>query len=126
RIPMSEPWTLLIYLLIAGALLVMREQRRVASIRILRADRERAALTRQAGVVLALLDQLGTPLQTLTISTAMVFRQQPDHPERKGLELALERISSLRRRLPKITPQTYGSLGVSGLSVDAESELRPH
>jgi hypothetical protein len=123
RIPMSEPWTLLIYLLIAGALLVMRDQRRVASIRILRADRERAGLTRQAGVVLALLDQLGTPLQILTLSTAMVFHQQPDHPERKSLELALERISSLRRRLPKISPQTYESLGVS---MDAKSELRPH
>jgi hypothetical protein len=126
RIPMSEPWSFLVYLLIAGALLVLREQRRVASIRILRADRERAALTRQAAVVLALLDQLGTPLQILALSTAMVFQQQPDHPERKGLELALERIASLRRRLPKITPQTYDSLGVSGVSVDAESELRPH
>jgi hypothetical protein len=84
RMPMSEPWPLLVHLVIAIALLAMREQRRVASIRILRADGDAAAQVRQAGVVLRFLDQLGSPLQVLTITVATVFHQRPDHPERDG------------------------------------------
>jgi hypothetical protein len=121
RIPITEPWPLLNYLLIAVALLLLREQRRVASVRLLRADREMAALARQADVVLALLDQFGSPLQILTVSTAILFRQQPDHPERERLESALQTISSLRGRMPQIDHRTYDRVGVS---LDAASVLR--
>jgi hypothetical protein len=122
RIPMVEPWPLLNYLLIAIALLLLRDQRRLASLLLLRADRETAALVRQAGVVLAVLDQLGSPLQTLTSSTEILFQQQPDHPGRETLESALRAISSLRRRIPQIDPRAYEYLGVS---LDAASLLRP-
>jgi hypothetical protein len=65
---MSEPWVTALYLFIAVAILMMREQRRVASLRRLRNDQEGAALTRQAHLSTLLLDRVGSPLQTLHLS----------------------------------------------------------
>jgi hypothetical protein len=118
RISMSEPWSLLYFLLIALALLATGEQRRVASIRLLRADRETAVLTNQAGVVLALLDQLGSPLQTLTVSIALVTLEAPNHPKYQDLNIALNRLSRIRDRLPKIPVRAFDYLSVS---VDASA-----
>jgi hypothetical protein len=122
RMPASEPWPLVLHLLIAMALLAMREQRRVASVRLLRADREAAAQARQAGVMLALLDEVASPLQVLTLTAATMLEQHPDRHERDALDLALRRLSSIPRRLPQIDRGAYAELG---LSADAEWELRP-
>jgi hypothetical protein len=122
RVPMNEPWSLVVHLLIAAALLTMREQRRVASVRLLRADREAAAQARQAGVVLALLDQVSSPLQVLTLTTQTLLPAEPDPEERDALARALERLSSISRRVPQVDRRLYECLG---LSADAELELRP-
>jgi hypothetical protein len=113
RIPMREPWPLLLHLLIAAALLTMREQRRVASVRLLRADREMAAQARHAGFVLALLDQVCSPLQVLMSTTATVFEQQPDARERDALERALRRLASIPGRVPQIDLRAYDYVGLS-------------
>jgi hypothetical protein len=99
----------------------MREQRRVASVHVLRAERETAALVRQARLVLAVVDQFGTLLQILGLSTAMVFREQLDHPERERAELAVRSLAALQGRVSKIDQSLCPYLV---LSLDAESELR--
>jgi hypothetical protein len=100
RIPSGEPWTLLLYLLIGIALLAMRDQRRVMSLRLLRAERQAATLWRQAQVSLALLDQVGSPLQVLALTTAALERSNATDADVRAMSQAVERIQQACARIP--------------------------
>jgi hypothetical protein len=71
-------------------------------------------------MVLGLLDQVGTPLQTLVLSTALLFRKSPHHPDRERLEQAVRAVSNITRRVPRLEA-TRGAT-----SFDGAAELRRH
>jgi hypothetical protein len=121
RIPMAEPWPILLYALVAMGLLVMREQRRVASLWRLRADREAAALLRQSGLLLAVLDQMGTPLQVLTLETSIVRQQHPDRTDVVEMEQAVRTLTAVMGDVPKVDRWTHDYVDVS---FDGRSMLR--
>jgi hypothetical protein len=123
-VPLSEPWSMLVFLLLALGLVLMREQRRVASVRLFRAEWELVALHREAGLFLALRDRLGSPLQSLVLYTAQLARIHPPEsivPIRAGVE----RLVAVNQRLANLE-QTFVSSGMHRASMDAERELQRH
>lgn len=60
-----EPWHMMVFAVIGLGFLIMGEQRRIASIALLRAETIQSSLHRRANLSLTLCDQLNTPLQTL-------------------------------------------------------------
>jgi hypothetical protein len=66
-ISFAEPWTTMAFALMGFLLLSLREQRRVASLAVLRAESHRAAAQRRAELLLAVRDQLNSPLQILVM-----------------------------------------------------------
>ena len=111
RSPLAEPWTTALYLLVGLALVATRENRRLMSVRLLRADREVAALLSNARASLRLLDQLGSPLQVLAVSLAQLDGAGSD--ERQAIEAALERLIEVSRRVPAADARALAQIGVS-------------
>ena len=99
RSAMSEPWVMLPYLMIATALLIMREQRRVISLRRLRADQEAAALIRQTHLLSTLLHHVGSPLQTLQATIAMAPLAVADA---EAAQDALQELTAACQRVPRV------------------------
>jgi hypothetical protein len=100
RTSLTEPYATVLVFGLGLAFLFLREQRRVASLEALRKDTELAALARQAGMSMAILDQMGSPLQVLTIEIArMQARSQPG-PELTRIQEALSKLVALRRTIP--------------------------
>jgi hypothetical protein len=123
-VPLSEPWSMLVFLLLAVGLVMMREQRRVASVRLFRAEWELVALQRQADLFLALRDQLGSPLQRLVLYTALLERTHP--PESVvPIRASVERLVALSQQLANVE-QAFVSSGMHRESLDAERELERH
>jgi hypothetical protein len=123
-VPLAEPWSMLVFQLLAIGLVMMREQRRVASVRLFRAEWELVAMHREAGLFLALRDQLGSPLQSLVLYTAQLERTHPPEsivPIRAGVE----RLIAVSQRLANLE-QTFVSSGMHRASMDAERELQRH
>jgi hypothetical protein len=101
-VPMSEPWTMLPYLVIGCALVATREHRRVASLRRLRAEREIAVLTRQSALSLGLLDKMGSPMQVLTISVELLMEMHPDDEQLRRVDDAVRAVAVLRDRISAV------------------------
>jgi hypothetical protein len=115
-----EPWTTMAFALVAFLLMSLYEQRRVASLALLRAESHRAALQRRASLLLALRDQLNSPLQILVLYANHLAQRSP---ERGPAILArVKRLVAMSRRLA-----TIGELGPDGrepVSFDASEALR--
>jgi hypothetical protein len=121
-VPYSEPWAMLVFLVLSVGLVMMREQRRIASVRLFRAEWELVALHRQAALFVALRDRLGSPLQSLVLYTAQLERTHP--PESIApIQASVERLVALSRQLAKLENDFVAS-GMQRLSMDAERALR--
>jgi hypothetical protein len=108
RLCSPEPWATLLYAAVGVGLLVMREQRRVASVALLRLEAERSALQRRTLLYLALRDQINTPLQTLTMGAALMrIRLLLDLDEQRIVDEAVARLTAIAGALPsgeELTP----------------------
>jgi hypothetical protein len=97
-VPLAEPWVTLVFGLTAVAVTLADEQRRVASVQILRAELQNAALHRCAGLMLALRDQLNSPLQTMMLCAPQLelrYQAQAVAP----ISAAVTRLTTLSRKL---------------------------
>jgi hypothetical protein len=113
-IPFAEPWEVLVFLLIAVIALRMREQRLIASVRLLRAEAEVSSLQRRAAMFLALCDRLNSPLQTLVIGSAVTDSRAVQDAVAKLVELS-RRVSGMSAMVPQSSQKA---------SFDADAELR--
>jgi hypothetical protein len=98
RISVVEPWVTLVFMATGIAALMLRDQRRVASVALLRAEAEAMAWHRRAVILLALRDQLNTPLQTLVLGAKRLELGTParDLPR---LRASIDRLVALSRSL---------------------------
>jgi hypothetical protein len=121
RIPLAEPWIMLVFMVIAIALQVMQEHRRVASIRLLRAQAEISALHRRAHLLEAAHDQLGSPLQALVLGLATL---EKDHPPEvlAALRLEIKRLLAVNAQLHDLEEMMPGESRRA--SFDGAGELR--
>jgi hypothetical protein len=117
----SEPWVTLTFMIIGIVALVMREQRRLASVRLLRAEAETSALHRRALLFLALRDQLNTPLQTVVLCAAQLEHTRPTE-ELTQIRAEVERLVALSRELS--TLDELIPTEAQRTSIDAEQALR--
>jgi hypothetical protein len=118
RISLTEPWPVLVYLVIGIATLVARDQRRLASLRLLRAESEASALRQRALMLFALRDQLNSPLQTLVICVA---RFEGQRPPQELVRTEIDRLVTLSRELAAVSEPDSG--GDVPASLDAAAEL---
>jgi hypothetical protein len=120
-IPMAEPWITLSFLLIGLVSARLLEQRRIASVHLLRAEAEASALHRRALMLLALRDRLNSPLQTLVVGVATPNSVVPaDRVEQ--VEAAVEQLVGLSRELAQLDWLVPAAAATP--SFDAEQELR--
>jgi len=113
----AEPWVTLFYMMLGLFCLRMHEQRKLASLQLLRAEGEASALQRQARMFLAMRDRLNTPLQTLLLSSQSLPLVGPENGQ---VQDALDRLVSLSRELAELELPTPSS----STSLDADRELR--
>lgn len=119
-ISMIEPWVILIYAIIAGVTLVLREQRLVRSLRLRQAESESTALHRRADLLFALRDQFNTPLQALVLrEQQLAQRCSPAMAER--LHTAISQLIVLSRQLVTFD---LPSVDVPVASFDGQVQLR--
>jgi hypothetical protein len=121
RISTFEPWLTLAYVLIGVGVLLASEHRRVASANAMRADCELSIQARRVGLQLAVLDQLGSPLQTLELSLAPFHALTGDREQTHAMTHALRALRSLRERIPALDVQTSALVR---LSFDPAAALR--
>jgi hypothetical protein len=119
-LPLGEPWVTLLFLLVGIVASRMSEQRRAASVVVLRDELEVASLHRRAGLFLALRDQLNTPLQTLVLGAAQLEHGRPLESVAR-IRGGIDRLAALSRRLAQLDelapPDTQRA------SLDSEAEL---
>jgi hypothetical protein len=96
RIPEHEPWLTLLYLYIGIGVMLVADYRRGVSLKLLRADRDLAASSRRAGLQVALLDQLGSPVQTLVLDVEALRQQRPDDQQVMEMAEAVRALGKLR------------------------------
>jgi hypothetical protein len=119
-VSVAEPWVTLVFMLVGLVSLRMVEQRRIASIRLLRAEAQASALHRRALMFMALRDRLNSPLQVLVLGASATPSRSPEAIER--LRAAIARLVALSRELAKIDmPQPSASAWL-----DADRELSRH
>jgi hypothetical protein len=99
RLPAHDPWSTLCFLVVGCALALTREQRRVASLRRLRAEREVAVLERQSSLSLQLLDQTGSPMQVLTLCAGLLVEAHPDDEQLRRVDAAVRAVAKMRDSL---------------------------
>jgi hypothetical protein len=120
-IPMAEPWITLSFLLIGFVSARLLEQRRIASVDLLRAEAEASALHRRALMLLALRDRLNSPLQTLVVGVT-----GPSSPVPAGrveqVDTAVEELVGLSRDLAQL--DWLVPAVADKISFDADHELR--
>jgi hypothetical protein len=115
RFAMSEPWLTLAYAFIGLALLYVRDQRRLAQLRLLRADAELTASARRAGISIAILDQAGSPLQVILLAVDMLRARGTDPQTLSAIEEASKRLCDASRSVA-VNPE---SLYLARRSFDA-------
>jgi hypothetical protein len=108
-----EPWLTLAFVLIGTGVLMVSEYRRVASVTAMRADRELAMEARRVGLQLAVLDQLGTPLQTLVVSLGALQMVSADGEQTRAMTHAVDVLSGLRERVPSLDAHTTALVSAS-------------
>jgi hypothetical protein len=101
RISVTEPWSTLVFAVVGLVALTMRDQRRVASLAVLREESAITALHRRATLLLALRDQLNSPLQTLVAGEARVALAAPQHDGAR-LHDGIARLVAVSRELAQI------------------------
>jgi hypothetical protein len=121
-IVMAEPSVTLVFVLVALLSLRLREQRRVASVQLLRAETEAAALHRRAAMFLALRDRLNSPLQTLVISAAARPDSALPPHSRERIRRAVCQLVALSRTLAELDAVIPARARTAAL--DAEGTLR--
>jgi hypothetical protein len=115
-----EPWTTIAFAIFGFVLMTLREQRRVASVALLRAEAHGASRRRRANLLLALRDQLNSPLQILVLHAARLAQRSP--ADGAALLGSIERLMAISRRLAAIGD--VGLAGAAPLSFDAGESLR--
>jgi hypothetical protein len=115
RVSPTEPWQTLLYGALGIALLSLAEERRLASLRVLRAEAEQAALLRSATIYVALRDQLNSPLQSLVLNASLLGGQAE-------LGSAIDQLVALARQLPE--ERAVERSGLVDVSLDGAAELR--
>jgi hypothetical protein len=116
-VSISEPWSTLAFGIIGVLLMGLYEQRLVASLGFLRAQSRRVALGRRARLLLALRDQLNSPLQALVLHANQAARHSPACDPALGREV--ERLMAMSRRLANLE-----DVVPLELSFDAPATLR--
>ncbi|HEX6837738.1 MAG TPA: hypothetical protein VF334_14260, partial [Polyangia bacterium] len=101
RLSVTEPWTTLVFMAVGIVALLQRDQRRVASLALLRAEARASEQHRRAAMLLALRDQLNTPLQTLVIGAARLTARDPGH-DLSRVQAAIDRLVALSRELARL------------------------
>jgi hypothetical protein len=120
RIPYAEPWITLLYCAVGIGLVVLRDQRRAASVGLMREEIEAAAITRRSAVLLAILDETGSPLQVLSVSLGLLARRGGAiAPHVQRMTEAVESFAEARRVLTE-TPLLHAR---PRLTFDAAREL---
>jgi hypothetical protein len=117
----AEPFATLIFMLIGVLALRMLEQRKLASIQLLRAEAAASGAQRSAAILFALHDRLNSPLQTLTLAATAVTRDLPV-PNGERVQQSIDRLVELSRELAAIdlpVPHAYPL-------TDSNDELRRH
>jgi hypothetical protein len=99
-VSISEPWSTLGFGIIGFLLMGLYEQRLVASLGLLRAQSRRLALGRRARLLLALRDQLNSPLQALVLHANQAARHSPACDPALAREVA--RLVAMSRRLANL------------------------
>jgi hypothetical protein len=100
QIALAEPWITLVFLLIGLAIQAMHEQRRVASLELLRAETDARTLQQEAVFILALRDRLNSPLQTLVLSAASL-KLAPDAGASARMKGRIDRLIALSARMAR-------------------------
>jgi hypothetical protein len=113
RSPLAEPWLTLMYFAVGVALVWTRENRRVISLRLMRADAEVAARLASTRVSLQLLDELGSALQVLTASVELLRAAGTDAAALAPLEQASARLVAAKQRIPTGDADSFLHLGES-------------
>jgi len=101
RIELVEPWAMIIFAVVGLVALAMRDQRRVASLVVLREESAATELHRRATMLLALRDQLNSPLQTLVAGEARATVAARD-ADVAALRDGIARLVALSRELSQI------------------------
>jgi hypothetical protein len=109
RVSVVEPWTTLVFMAIGVVALLLRDQRRIASLALLRAESHVWGLHRRAMMLLALRDQLNTPLQTLVVGASRLALQNPSRDVSR-MEAAIARLVVLSRELAQLDIPTEAQL----------------
>jgi hypothetical protein len=116
----AEPWTTTAFALMGFLLLNLREQRRVASLAVLRAECHKDAAQRRAGLLLAVRDQLNSPLQILAMYAPYLAQR---YPNGSATTLAhIERLVKLSRWLASVSAGVVRNPNAT--SFDATAALR--
>ena len=103
--PIGEPWTILIYALFAGVLLLYRLRWMSLEREMLRVQSEAAVIERLARTFLAVRDYASTPVQTIGICSELIRARHPElEPILKRIDRSVDRLTNLGRMF-----QTYES-----------------
>src|SRR5262249_10101141 len=105
RFATSEPWLTLVYAGVGIALSVMRDQRRVASLRLLRTDVDVSTLARRSGLAMAVLDQAGSPLQVLALYVGALRRRHGPSPALDAIDAEISELKRSAVELPAFVPE---------------------
>jgi hypothetical protein len=97
-LPLAEPWPTIAFMVIGVAACLLREERRLAEMRLLHAERETQALQRRNDICFAVRDLLNSPLQTLVAGMAQLKATHAD-ADLHQLEDRIARLVGLSRQL---------------------------
>ena len=118
-----EPWHTLLFIALGFGLILVGEQRRIASVKLLRAETTAASLRRRAALFLALCDQLNTPLQTLMLRLELLAQNDHSSTDAAQLQARVNLIQTLSRQLQQLAAEV--PTGLHQLSLEGARALRP-
>lgn len=121
-VPLADPWAVLVFFGIGVALLLMREQRQLARVGLLRAEWQLSALLRRANMYFALRDLLNTPLQVLVMGLAELEQRYPSG-DFAPIHAGVDRLVAVSRQLHVLEAWIAG--GAPPPTLDSEHELSP-
>jgi hypothetical protein len=100
RLPVGEPWFVLIFAIFGGVLLVYRLRGLAFERDVLRLQAEAAVAAQVARGFLRLRDYANTPIQTIVFATALLRKRNPDlEPILACIDRAATRLMELSRAL---------------------------
>jgi hypothetical protein len=119
-----EPWTTVLYGILAVALALFRSHRQRREVRLIVENERAGALRRMVRSYLAVRDFVNTPLQTLRAGVSLLAAR---HPEERALTDSLERSVDRLRELNQVlaTDSTTVELRAGEESFDPIAVLRP-